>query len=193
MRFAKTLIAASLLLSTVAFAADGVAVLGNQQGTVLVNQGEEFVTAGQAQSLKAGDRVMVMEGGAADITFNDGCVLALAPGSLAIVPALSTCAGSVAAVEQISPSYAQAIGAPRDQRCEDSDYTNNDFDGDGDDDCRCEDRDDSNRQDTDEDDGCPIAYLPANNTGAGWIFGGWTAGIAWALIDGNYTINPVSP
>jgi hypothetical protein len=193
MRFAKTLIAASLLMCTAAIAADGNAILGNQQGTVLVNQGEEFVTAGEAQALKAGDRVMVMEGGAAEITFADGCVLPLAPGSMAVVPAASTCAGAVATVEQIGPSYAQAIGAPRDVRCEDEDGTNNDFDSDGDDDC-CQANDFLGSLDKDDVDSCPVAaYWAAGNRGAGWVFGAWAAGIAVGLTDGNYSVRPVSP
>lgn len=110
------LIAASLLAGST-FAAEteaakvAAATLNNQQGTVLVNQGEEFVTAADAHSLMAGDRVMVMEGGAAEVVFTDGCVLPLASGSLLQVPAVSTCAGAVASVESIGPSYAQAVGA----------------------------------------------------------------------------------
>ncbi|MFY2763010.1 hypothetical protein [Arenimonas sp. MALMAid1274] len=113
------LIAASLLAGS-AFAADAdanqvaAASLANQQGTVLVNQGEEFVTAADSHVLMAGDRVMVMEGGTAEIVFTDGCVLPLASGSLVQVPATSTCAGSVASVESIGPSYAQAVGASED-------------------------------------------------------------------------------
>lgn len=99
------------LLATSAVAADSVATLSSQEGTVLVNQGEEFVTASDAQGLLAGDRVMVMEGGNATITFADGCVLPLASGSLVEVPELSTCAGAVASVEQIGPTYAQAVGS----------------------------------------------------------------------------------
>ena len=168
MRLIKTLIAASLLLSSAAFAEEGAATLSNQKGTVLVNQGEEFVTATEAQVLKAGDRVMVMEGGAAEVVFNDGCVLPLESGSMAVVSELSTCAGSVAAVEQIGPSYAQAIGATRPARCDDNDDTN--------------------------DEGCAAAGRWAGgNRGAGWVFGVWTAGIAYALIENNYSLNPVSP
>lgn len=176
MNIIRTVIAASMLLSSVAFAAQpGAATLSSQQGTVLVNQGEEFVTASAAQVLNAGDRVMVMEGGSAEITYTDGCVLPLAAGSMMSVSALSTCAGDVAKVEQIGPAYAQAVGAPeRDERCDDEDETNNDFDNDGNDDC-------------------PVAYYTdgsaagngagwtANNRGAGWIFGTWTAGIIYAL------------
>jgi hypothetical protein len=53
---------------------------------------------------------MVMEGGAAQISFADGCVLPLAAGSLAVVPEQSTCAGGQAALRRIGPSYAQAVG-----------------------------------------------------------------------------------
>ena len=143
-----TLIAASLF-ATSAFAADSVATLNGQQGTVLVNQGEEFVTASEAQALVAGDRVMVMEGGSALVTFTDGCVLALEAGSLLEVPAESTCGGAVANVQNIGPSYAQAVGAPN--------------------------------------------QGSARNKNAWWIFGGWTAGIAYALIEGDYSIYPPSP
>jgi hypothetical protein len=175
LKIIRTVIAASMLLTSVAFAAEeGTATLSSQQGTVLVNQGEEFVTASGSQVLNAGDRVMVMEGGSAEITYADGCVLPLAAGSMVSVAAMSTCAGDVAKVEQIGPTFAQAVGAPRDERCDDDDETNNDFDNDGVDDC-------------------PIAYITdgsslgqgagwtANNRGAGWIFGTWTAGIIYAL------------
>lgn len=98
------------LLSAGAFAAEPVATLSSQKGTVLVNQGEEFVTATDVQSLQPGDRVMVMEGGEAQISFADGCSMPLAAGSLAVVPAQSTCAGGKADVRRIGPSYAQAVG-----------------------------------------------------------------------------------
>ncbi len=105
-------ILSALVLAAPAFAADdSVAVLSAQTGTVLVNQGEEFITADEAQLLMAGDRVMVMEGGSAQLTFLDGCVLAVESGSLLDVPATSTCAGTVASVQVIGPSYAQAPGA----------------------------------------------------------------------------------
>jgi hypothetical protein len=188
MRTLKTLVATSLLLSSGAFAADAApstAVLGKQQGTVLVNQGEEFITAGDAQALKAGDRVMVMEGGSADILFPDGCVLPLSAGSMAVIPEVSTCAGSVAAVEQIGPAYAQAVGAPRDARCTDDDETNDDIDGDGDNDCPAAGFIPGASN--------PAAYGMVGNAGTGWVFGGWSAGIAWALLNGNYSIRPVSP
>ena len=108
----------SALFAAPAFAAEPAvepaATLSAQQGTVLVNQGDEFVTATDAQVLLAGDRVMVMEGGSAELTFVDGCVFPLAAGSLLDVPAVSPCAGTVANVETIGPSYAAALGRPGD-------------------------------------------------------------------------------
>lgn len=102
-------IAASLLAGS-AIAADSVASLSSQEGTVLVNQGEEFITAADNQSLKAGDRVMLMEGASAEITFTDGCALPLVAGSLVDIPAVSPCAGGLAKVQQMGPTYAQAPG-----------------------------------------------------------------------------------
>ena len=102
-------IAASLLAGS-AFAADSVGTLSSQEGTVLVNQGEEFITADANQALKAGDRVMLMEGATAEVTFADGCALPLEAGSLVDIPAVSPCAGGVASVQQMGPAYAQAPG-----------------------------------------------------------------------------------
>ena len=112
----RTVLIAAALVAAPAFAADSAATLSAQQGTVLVNQGDEFVTATESQGLLAGDRVMVMEGGSAELTFTDGCVLPLEAGSMLEVPALSTCAGTVANVQSIGPSYAQAVGAPGNNR-----------------------------------------------------------------------------
>lgn len=114
----RTALILSALIAAPAFAEneDTAASLTAQQGTVLVNQGDEFVTALPAQALKAGDRVLVMEGGSAELTFTDGCVLPLEEGSMLDVPAVSTCAGTVANVQSIGPSYAQAVGAPSSNR-----------------------------------------------------------------------------
>ena len=114
----RTALMLSALIAAPAFAEneEPAASLTAQQGTVLVNQGDEFVTALPAQALKAGDRVLVMEGGSAELTFTDGCVLPLEEGSMLDVPAVSTCAGTVANVQSIGPSYAQAVGAPSSNR-----------------------------------------------------------------------------
>ncbi len=100
------------LLAGPALAADepAVATLGAQEGTILVNSGEVFETAADNQALKAGDRVMVMEGGKVNLVFADGCPLVLESGSLFLVPEVSTCAGTVADVQRIGPTYAQVYG-----------------------------------------------------------------------------------
>lgn len=105
----STLVAATLLAGS-AFAADSVATLSAQEGTVLVNQGEEFVTATDAQALAAGDRVMVMEGASATVTYADGCALPLIAGTLVELPAQSPCNGAVVSVQQVGPTMAQAPG-----------------------------------------------------------------------------------
>jgi len=105
----STLVAATLLAGS-AFAADSVATLSAQEGTVLVNQGEEFVTATDAQALAAGDRVMVMEGASATITYADGCALPLIAGTLVELPAQSPCTGAVVSMQQVGPTVAQAPG-----------------------------------------------------------------------------------
>ena len=107
----RTALILSALIAAPAIAADSAASITAQQGTVLVNQGDEFVTATDAQALNPGDRVMVMEGGSAELTFTDGCVLPMEQGSMLEVPAISTCAGTVANVQSIGPSYAQALGS----------------------------------------------------------------------------------
>lgn len=110
MKRLSVLIAASLL-AVPAFAADSVATLSAQEGTVLVNQGEEFTTAATNQALKAGDRVMLMEGASAELSFTDGCALPLVAGSLVEIPALSPCEGGVAKTQKVGPTYAQAPGS----------------------------------------------------------------------------------
>ena len=107
---AITVALASLLVSSVAVAADPVAVLSNTQGMVMVSKDKKFVSVQTGQALKAGDRVLVMQDGGATIRFGDGCELALPESSLAVIPAVSTCAGGNAEIAQLSPESAQALG-----------------------------------------------------------------------------------
>lgn len=98
------------LFAAPTFAAEPAAIIGFQEGTVLVNQGDVFETAADVQELQPGDRIMVMEGGNVELVFADGCQLPLESGSLFLVPAQSTCAsGTVADVQRIGPSYAQVV------------------------------------------------------------------------------------
>ena len=96
------------LLSATAVAAPSVATLGRTEGVVLVNQGKQFVSASAGQLLVAGDRVLVLQGGQANLRFSDGCVLPVASGSLLTVPAKSTCAGGIANITRVAAQTAQA-------------------------------------------------------------------------------------
>lgn len=112
-RVMKTTASLSLLAAFFAgsaLAAEPVASLDGIEGTVLVNQGEKFITAEPGMSLASGDRILIMVGGKASLTFTDGCSLPLSAGSMTTVPAASTCAGAVAQAEHVGPMFAQAIG-----------------------------------------------------------------------------------
>ena len=97
-----------------AIAAEPYATLRSTEGTVMVNQGERYVTATAGMNLSPGDRVMVMAGSKAEIRFGDGCSLPLGANVVTSIPAQSTCSGGVADLRSYGPSYAQAIGATTD-------------------------------------------------------------------------------
>ncbi len=77
----------------VAHGSAGSATLSSAQGSVMLNQGKQFVPIRPGQILNAGDRLMVMQGGSAQLRFADGCDVTVEGGSLLAVPTLSTCAG----------------------------------------------------------------------------------------------------
>ncbi|HEY6544274.1 MAG TPA: hypothetical protein VIZ64_05220 [Dokdonella sp.] len=92
-------------------AAQDVASITASEGTVLVNQGEQFVAVQSGQSVKAGDRVMASDGASANVRYPDGCDLRIAPGTLVTVPAVSPCAGGVPIVQNAAPAGTGAVGA----------------------------------------------------------------------------------
>ena len=106
-----------------ALAAEPYASLRTAEGTVMVNQGERYVTATEGMVLSPGDRIMVMAGSKAVVRFGDGCSLPLGANVVTSIPAQSTCAGGVADVRQYGPSYAQALGdtPPPPPRADDDD------------------------------------------------------------------------
>lgn len=67
-------------------------------GDVSVNQGQGFKKLDAAFEAKVGDAVMVSPGGSAKVSYADGCAIALKPGAVMVIAALSPCA---------SGSYAQ--------------------------------------------------------------------------------------
>ena len=69
-----TAAAAGLLLAVSATAAEGDARLRVDQGTVMLSQGGEFtVVAGDNNPLDQGDRIMVTDGAAATVLYDEGC------------------------------------------------------------------------------------------------------------------------
>lgn len=90
--------------------ASSVATMGPTAGDVKINQGSEFVQALPGQAVNAGDRILVMEGGSASITYSDGCELAISGGSLITVPATSTCKGAELHRQQIAPGDSGPVG-----------------------------------------------------------------------------------
>lgn len=95
-----------------AIAAQPVATLGKVEGTVMINQGERYLTAVAGTPLAPGDRLMVMAGSKAEVVFgSDQCVLPLGANVVTTIPATSTCAGGIADIKAFGPSYAQAVGS----------------------------------------------------------------------------------
>jgi hypothetical protein len=87
--------AIGLLLSSQALA--GEVRLAGVQGSVLVNQNGRFVPVTAGTALKAGDRVMAMDG-SASVTYADGCKVSVGSRSMATVGATSPCGSGASGV-----------------------------------------------------------------------------------------------
>jgi hypothetical protein len=85
------IIAASLLASSAALAADKETVLSSMQGQVMINQGQAYVQATESMLLYPGDRLMVMRGGSAQMQFANGCVQTLQANEIATVGTAESC------------------------------------------------------------------------------------------------------
>ena len=68
-----------------------VAQLGAVKGAVMINQGGAYVTASSGTVLRAGDRIVAMEGGAAQLQYADGCAISVGSTAMATVGASSPC------------------------------------------------------------------------------------------------------
>lgn len=89
------------------------AVLNVSQGTVLVNNGSQFVTAKPGQVIKPGDRVMVMSGSSATVKYADGHTSSLPSNTLVSFDSRGFggyAAGSGSKSSSLGPMYAQAVG-----------------------------------------------------------------------------------
>jgi hypothetical protein len=119
-----SLFIAALLSASIAYAGDATVTLSGQNGTVLVNSGKQFVSAHAGQTLAPGDRILVMKGGKATLTYSDGCVSTINSSSMVNVSA--HCVQNSARTQKIAPMYAQAVGDTGDRHnCRWQDNSNN--------------------------------------------------------------------
>jgi len=104
------------VLGAIALAATGTAsasdaVLTSISGVALVSQGESYLTAHEQAPLATGDRVMVMEGGSAVITYADGCAYTLNDAKVLSIGSQSPCDAGHTATKEMGKRYAAAAGA----------------------------------------------------------------------------------
>ncbi|TDG12869.1 hypothetical protein E2F43_15025 [Seongchinamella unica] len=83
--------AALLTASMTSFAADRETILTHVQAPVMVNQGENYVEATQSMLLYPGDRLMVMQGGSAQVQFANGCVQSIRSNEITTVGDAQAC------------------------------------------------------------------------------------------------------
>ena len=109
-------VAATLGLPLIAQAATPTAVVSKIEGNAVATQGERYVTVHDGMRLVEGDRLMVLEGGQAVVTFNDGCRLDLPEMAILSVQASSTCALNDGGTFQVDANSGVAPGtAPKTQ------------------------------------------------------------------------------
>jgi hypothetical protein len=101
----------TLTLALVFSGAASAATLSSANGSVMVNQGKQFVSAQSGQALAAGDRIMVMQDGSAVVRFDDGCDVTISGGSVAVLPAVSTCAGGKMEISRLAGETASVAAA----------------------------------------------------------------------------------
>lgn len=86
-----------------ASASEPAGTLSQADGFTVVSKGAKYVEAHEGMALKEGDRIMVMEGGSAVITFADGCQYTLSENELLTIGATSTCASNATGSYKIDP------------------------------------------------------------------------------------------
>lgn len=103
MRPIPTVLASLLFLgaSNLAMAADEpaqVATLDKAQGTVMVDHGKGFASSKASARLNEGDRVITLDGSAAEIVFNDGCRAQLKANNMMTIALNPGCKAAIVAV-----------------------------------------------------------------------------------------------
>lgn len=90
---------------------DAVAKLSKTNGKVMVNQGKQFVPGVVNAPLLKGDKVLAMENSSALITYDDGCVTTVDPGTVVTVPDTSPCKGGIVQVQSANAGQSGALGS----------------------------------------------------------------------------------
>lgn len=153
-----SLFVTALLSASIAFAGDAGVTLSGQDGTVLVNSGKQFVSAHKGQTLAPGDRILVMKGGKATLTYPNGCVSTVGSGSMVDVSA--QCVRNPAHAQKVPTMVAQAVG--------DNDEHRN---------CRRHEDKDANRSGHEDNDADDCAWPPA------WaVFTGWAVIVCATIV-----------
>lgn len=88
-----------------------VAALGDVSGKVMVNQGRGFVAAKPGMEIRAGDRIVTLDGASAKLVYGDGCLADLKENNLLSVD--GKCATKPMSPRSESIKLAQAIGSDK--------------------------------------------------------------------------------
>jgi hypothetical protein len=82
-----------------------VAQLGAVKGSVMISQGGAYVKASSGTTLRAGDRIVAMEGGAAQLQYADGCAVSVGSTAMATVGASSPCGAGLVRTNQTAQLF----------------------------------------------------------------------------------------
>lgn len=88
---------------SVSNAEDSIGTVSQVTGVAVVSEGAQYVKAHEGLQLQEGDRIMVLEGGSAVISFTDGCQYKLADNEVLTIGLKSTCASDAAGSYKIEP------------------------------------------------------------------------------------------
>ena len=102
--------AALAAVTVVAGAAEPAALLQQPQGKVFVSQGSAMVPVREGMAVAAGSRVVSLEGSQVNVTYADGCVLALPANSMLVLGQTRKCAQDLAAIRAVDGFQAERIG-----------------------------------------------------------------------------------
>lgn len=91
-------------------ATESVGSLARIEGSAVVSQGAQYVKAHEGMPLNTGDRLMVMDGGKAILSFKDGCQYTLGDNEVLTIGTTSACAAQGAGSYKVDPRTAVSSG-----------------------------------------------------------------------------------